>query len=501
LNALESYLRFDLNIGAWSGTATANGIRPLNSIHTMFRRLRVLYGSLVIEDIQNYGALVRLLTNVAVEPDYAKAAGAITEGMGPDSLRATLHSDVVRGPATNGVGTSGAIIVPGITRQSVTANSLPSNVGHTVFSLGGTAVGSTTGSGSQTLNQGSGTNIRPHTYAITLCSGLLTQQKLIPLKWLANQLTIELELEEPAAFLVSGFTASLPVQGATNSATVAGFSDEFVPAQYKDVSAVSVGANTGILATLSADSGLTNVGYWLDNIYYVAEILEFDSTYDAAFYQGMLQGGVPIKFASWHGHTHVPVGSTSTLTIQERARSVKSAFTILRKRGDLNGSSASPTGNMLTGAYLCDPYWCYPGPQSTNDVWNESIDSIDEFQFRIGGRYFPSQPVKCSNGGAEPLIELQKALNVLGDYSIGSAITALNWFKPRGTFVMAQEFESSNGLELSGINAEELADLALVIKLNSTANWSATGDMYTSTFIHYDAMIIIRPNNVVELIQ
>ena len=215
----------------------------------------------------------------------------------------------------------------------------------------------------------------------------------------------------------------------------------------------------------------------------------------AVFYQGMLAGGVPIKFASWHTHQHVPTGSQTILTIQERARSVKSAFAVIRKRADLDSTNLQR-----------DPYWSYPGVATAatgaNTYWTERTGALDEFQWRIGGRYFPSQPVKCLNGGAEPLMELTKALNVLGDYSIGAAVSPQTWFKPRGVFTIATEFESTNGMELSGINAEELADLALVLKLYGNVSFSgADTDLYVNTFIHYDSMLIIRPNNVVELIQ
>ncbi len=415
LNPLESYLRFDLSFSYIGGTAPNNvdALRTLNSIHGMFRRLRVSYGSLVLEDIQNYGTLVRMITNVAVENDYSKNSGAILESMGSDAVRASMWNPIT----TNaGVGPQYGTYATGLPIPSI-----------------------------------------KRSFCLNLASGLLTQGKLLPLKWMANQFTIELELDEPAAFLVHG-----SVDTAGSSLVV---SDQVVPQGYKDQGTVA--------------NDLDKVVYNLDNIYFVGELLEFDSTYDAAFYQGMLQGGVPIKFASWHGHQHVVgVTQSGTYTIQERSRSIKSAFSVIRSRNDITPSTLTT-----------DPNWFYPGGLTAGT-------EIDEFQWRIGGRYFPSQPVKCTSG-AEPLIELQKALNVLGDYSIGTGVHLSNWFVPKGTFVIATEFESTNGTELSGINAEELADLALSIKLTGNSDAS----QYINTFIYYDSMLIIRPNNVVELVQ
>lgn len=145
----------------------------------------------------------------------------------------------------------------------------------------------------------------------------------------------------------------------------------------------------------------------------------------------------------------------------------------------------------------------------------------------INIRYFPAAPVQLSttigssvtNGGAEAWIELQKALNIVGDYRLQSSSNALRWAIPpgydvvtttdpnsptalypehdyaysvvaytatgapiyaplekagavaattnvsassggagntgSGVFAMATDLETSNGVEISGLNAEE----------------------------------------------
>ena len=67
---------------------------------------------------------------------------------------------------------------------------------------------------------------------------------------------------------------------------------------------------------------------------------------------------------------------------------------------------------------------------------------------------------------------------------------------------MATDLETSNGVEISGLNAEEQSDIALI------ANWKAgqvTGSSSTPSslevYSYYDAMIVLRENNVLELIQ
>lgn len=64
-------------------------------------------------------------------------------------------------------------------------------------------------------------------------------------------------------------------------------------------------------------------------------------------------------------------------------------------------------------------------------------------------------------------------------------------------FAAAIDLETSNGVEISGLNAEEQSDIAFI------ANYSTgqTSGYNVETYSYYDAMIILRENNVLELIQ
>lgn len=177
-------------------------------------------------------------------------------------------------------------------------------------------------------------------------------------------------------------------------------------------------------------------------------------------------------------------------------------------------------------------------------------------------RYFPAAPVQLSttigsyvsNGGAEAFVELQKALNIVGDYRLSTATNALKWAVPPATatitigagglatslaeldydtvvtqysakghptyaavtspagstdgnafagnvgsncYVSAISLETSNGLEISGLNAEEQSDIAFL------GNWARpqSATFVLEVYSYYDAMIILRENNVLELIQ
>lgn len=80
--------------------------------HNHFSRLRVLYGSLVLEDIQEYHTLVRLLTECAVQRDYGSSHGQILDGMAsatPKDIGSTTTSTNVGSAAANAMSSSGAV--------------------------------------------------------------------------------------------------------------------------------------------------------------------------------------------------------------------------------------------------------------------------------------------------------------------------------------------------------------------------------------------------------
>jgi hypothetical protein len=206
------------------------------------------------------------------------------------------------------------------------------------------------------------------------------------------------------------------------------------------------------------------------------------------------------------------------LLIQERSRSVKAIFAMQRRTPD---DITKDSGGFHT---------------ATGGV-------LQQYQFRIGGRYFPAAPVQVgglasTNGGAEAYVELSKALHIVGDYRLSTGVNTTRWGLPldttaasmqlqeadftktinsysstgvpdctytlgtvrnvgSGTFAMAVNLETSSGVEISGLNAEEQSDIALIAQYSSAQAAGFAIDVYT----YYDAMIVLRENNVLELIQ
>lgn len=424
LNALNSVLSMDLTIS--NGTNLTRLQRTGG--HSLIKRLRVMYGSLVIEDIQEYKTLVRIFTEAGVQQDYMTSSGSILDGM-YDTMELT-PAGILSAPAQGGAGVLDS--TTSVTLRDTLLNVVrPAGIAGQELSAAPT-----------------------RTYCLNLMSGLLTSKKLIPLKWMASQLSIEITL-----------------------ATVA---DAFI-------------------------ASTAPTSYSLSNINFIAEMIEFDSAYDMSFFRGLETDGVPLKFSSWHFHTFTMAASTSVLQIHERSRSVKALFAVVRSN-DTESTLVDSDHFFHNGAAT------YNG--GTGALTTPANSGIEEFQTRVGGRYYPAQPVRCTNGGAEAYVELQKTLDSLGDYTRASNINYTNWTQyplpgtvipsalpavDGGRFIIAQEFETTDVMPdtIAGINAEEQSDIALSIKHTGTA----VNGKKVDVFMHYDSLIIVKGGNVVNLVM
>lgn len=369
--------------------------------HELIKRVRWMYGGMPLEDIEGYGRLARILTEVAVGEGYRRSAGAIMDGMSTGFFDDS--EDFV-------LGSSG-------------------EVPEYVLSAAGLTV--------------------TRTYAIQLFTGIATLKKLLPLKWMAAQFSLVLEWNSVADAIIS-----LPTTSST--------------------------------------------GVTVDNINYIAELMEFDSVYDAAFVSGMQTMGVPLKFTSWRRyHTNI-TGSNEFIQIHERARSIKSALAVICDKDPVLYRDS----NLF--------YYDVGTTASTDGVSAEATPStakVRSFQWRVGGKYYPAQPVDCSKGAPEAYLELAKTINTLGDYSFENNISLYDWTSTYGhagrghKFIISAEFENSDVFPntISGINGENQSDIMLNIQLESSA-----GDITTravTIFVAFDNLMIIRDGNVVDLVK
>lgn len=484
VNPLNTTLEFDVCLQGWS--SAGNEItRFQNNIQCIFNRVRLLYGATPLEDIINYNVIVRALTEwTGTNQRGIMDQQSIGDGIGGWTV----------GPSGNPTN-MGCVNVRQAYIQGIdnTTNSSPAP-----FKLG-TGPGAVPNSYLLTGATATGASYCTRRYQVNLALGLFTQDKLIPTKFMASQLAIEFSLENADACIF------------TQPGTASG----------------------------------TAPTYAVGNINLIPEILEFDASYDAMFLRGLREGGVPLKFSSWHTFIFGTGGASNlNLLVQERSRSVKALFAVQRRAPVLRTTDSHA---LLFSTTASDAV--------------STANTLQTYQFRIGGRYFPAAPVQLStqiggsipNGGAEAFEELEKALNIVGDYRLSTNVSTNTWAVPTATatvtptggtatpypeldyvssiyvynangaptfetfskasgsttgstfcgttgscaYASAVSLETSNGMEISGLNAEEQSDIAFI------ANWSGpqSAAFVVEVYSYYDAMIILRENNVLELIQ
>jgi hypothetical protein len=554
-NMLNTALSFDVNTsilqpsssitaGTITGTPTqvvqtigGAGTTPFCSLprggaHNYFKRVRVLYGSLVLEDIQEYKTLARMFTEMGVEKSYQASTGSIIDGHSESAMRnigdpysALNPSDSVTQTDANMM--SNAIVDNLLVQQAQIGGPMSGGV----FVTNGASIAATPAvSGASpifndiatdgTIVASGNTNVT-RTFTIQLLTGLTSLKKLLPLKWMASQLVIEL--------------------------TIAPVTEAYI-------------SNLLVSPTIT-----------LQNMNMVTELLEFDSSYDLAFFEGLNQPtGVPLKFTSWHYHQFAITGATQTYQIHERSRSVKSAFAVIRQLtpllnfdadwffhnlNDNYQNNTSPTttavvtttfsggsspalasGGVITSSGV-NAIQFQRGGSSTgatqsaltaNTASNavailNACQPVQQYQWRIGGQYYPAQPVRVTTAlganannaiarGEEAYLELMKAVNSLGDCTVSGGIhfwnytiTGTNGINGEGSkFIMGTSFETPGlGPEsVNGINAEEQSDLALTIYGNQGG--AVVTDTKTAkkleVFVNFDCLLLVRSGNVVDLV-
>ena len=569
VNPLHTTLEFDvvMDIGKLNTTASDSAndrhVRFQNNIQSIFQRVRLLYGSTIIEDIPGYNHLVRGLTEwTATNKHLTMDQTAVNEGIGGivmDSDQSgetfglvNVRTKYIQGycdqglqnlgdkthfnggvgwdlntPVDSGVASADAAtgVFNTITLKTIpplftpTANSLvgmsmylggdkdkavtitanTGGLGATVtFTPALTSI-TTTGTSYYIVDQQDAYTITRR-YQVSLALGLLTQEKLIPTKFMASQLAIEITLAQPTDCMIVTHA---------NASNVEEFSRK--------------------------------PSYSVTHVNLIPEILQFDSSYDAMFLMGLKTDGVPIKFGSWHQHLFSSGGSNvMSFNIQERSRSVKALFAIQRRPGsDFNADS---------GAMFYDTGY--------RDQNNMETSACQSYQYRIGGRYFPSSPVQMTieqggsqtNGACEAYVELAKALNMMGDYRLSTSVNPANWaIQPTayasggyegelpeydyltstrnytlkgapvvkqittadncfagtnssGTFCMAMNLETTNGTEISGLNAEEQSDISLQVNYSASQNLGRTNQpAQFEVFVYFDTLMVLKENNVMEI--
>jgi hypothetical protein len=284
-----------------------------------------LYGATPLEDIPNYNVIVRALTEWTGSDYLGSDQTSITDGIG--GVAPSFSGSIAIIPGTGG----GQPLLANVRQKSIhgidtraTASDAGTATGFGVVPNGPTPITLA----SKPAIKGTNPTRR---YQVQLALGMLTQEKLIPTKFMASQLAIEITLAN-ATECIYAVTAG----------------DYVIP-----------------FTVLPSQPT-----YLVSNVNLIPEILEFDASYDESFLRGLQTSGVPLKFSTWNNYRFSnSQASVANLQIQERSRSVKAIFCMQRRE--------QAAFNYDSGASFFN----------TDTTTLDGASTLQDYQFRIGGRY------------------------------------------------------------------------------------------------------------------
>lgn len=245
--------------------------------------------------------------------------------------------------------------------------------------------------------------------------------------------------------------------------------------------------------------------YSIQRMELVAEIMHFDSVYDTAFWEGMETVGIPLKMKTWnHNVNSLNSIGLSQHQIRVAAKSLKSIYSVV-------------TDSRTLPHLDCTAFYNNAGVDFQTTNLGElqitaAVAKCGEFQWRLGGKYMPAQPVRCSGRGVEALMELKKASNTLGsgdfgnikphefiqDGLIGANTLVAN--APGTRFIMGCELENIDVFPntIAGVNTQNQSDITFSLRLDGAA---PVVSKQLRHFSCYDQLVLLKSGRVVQVIM
>ncbi len=210
--------------------------------------------------------------------------------------------------------------------------------------------------------------------------------------------------------------------------------------------------------------------YEINNVAFMAEILEFDDSFYQAF-EASLSQGITIPYITYTNHVYSHTGGTTDIQIAERVRSARSILAVMRRNGDL---SHPPYPKFIF-----------------------SRNGLEGFQVKIGTQYFPMHTIDTKPStdlyAGERLIELQKVISAMADVSHGMSVNA---FDHKTKFILGMDLQREFD-RLSGLDTTK--GLPLFIRLEH--NSSEFRNCQLNVFVSYDMFVDLFPGEVVEVLN
>ena len=390
-------IKFQLNGDGWCDPSTTrimfnlvnNGdaverLRPLQGAYSFFRRLRITANGALLEDFEynRTHQMFESLTSV-----HNRDNGDI-EGFG-------YRSDTVA-----------------------------PDVAHTTSTLPGIMGGSY------------------QTVGFKLCSGIMNQSKLLPLKYMKN-LTIELEL----------------------------VNDKDDPIVTPGVNAVFTTANT------SND-------WQIENVQLKCDIVTLDNSLQNNYDSHLLSGkSLPINFNTYITQSQAITGQDVSVNVSRAISRLKSIFVSFYK------TQTKDSGGTIVPDAISDvthKEWLnFFHPMTDSSVYNKGYEL--EAQIQVGSKNFPEYPLRSNS---EMYAQLKKSVGILGSNFHSMSITPAQYRNEH--FVIGIDTEKALGASWTGLNTKHGDLLSVRLKAQDKAT-------LTSALMPEQMFIVLHADSVCSI--
>ena len=243
------------------------------------------------------------------------------------------------------------------------------------------------------------------TVGFKLCSGLLNQSKMLPLKYMGN-LTIELEL----------------VNDANDPVVTPGVNTEFTTAN-------------------------TTNDWQIENVQLKCDLVTIDNTLQNNYDSHLLNGGkLPVSYNTYVTQSQAIKGQDVSVNVSRAISRLKSVFVSFYK--------VPETPTPVEKEWL---NFMHPMEYAAGHLYDKCYDL--EFQLQIGAKLFPEYPIRSLS---ESFSQLKKAVGILGSNFHSVSISPKQYRMDH--FLFGIDTEKALGASYTGINTRSGDLLSVRVK-------------------------------------
>ena len=149
---------------------------------------------------------------------------------------------------------------------------------------------------------------------------------------------------------------------------------------------------------VGSKKGTAELNYIIDNVEYIASVITFGQDYNAIFERQLRTDGIDISYSSYRAHTTSINTPKEDIQISQNAKSVKGVYSVLRSKNTYRSALHDSLTTYKSG-------------------------NLKEIQYNLGGREYPTFPLKLENNGFTQLYAQNlNSWNMFRNHALGSGI-------------------------------------------------------------------------------